>query len=149
MQLCRRSKGRPEDAAALNAAILPVDIAGVEWGVAIVDALADEFTHDYDNDDDGIIAVEDLPPPREHDNEIEVLDNNDDSNAETSDNDDDDDDSNAETSDDDESVDNEDEDEDDNDDNDGTDATGLRRSQRANRGRTKRYENYAVLLHAR
>ena len=60
--------GRPEDAAALNAGILPVDIAGVERA-PIIDAHADEIAHGYDNDDDdGIIAVGDLPPPqRAHD----------------------------------------------------------------------------------
>jgi hypothetical protein len=103
-----------------------------------------ERGEDYGNDDNGIIEVEDLPPPRAHNNEIAVSDN-DDSNAETSD----DDDSNAETSADNESVNDEDEDDDGDDDNDGAEATGLRRSRRTNKGRTKSYDNYALLLHAR
>ena len=48
--------GSPEDAAALNAGILECAV--------IIDAHADKIAHRYDNDDDdGIIAVRDLPPP--------------------------------------------------------------------------------------
>ena len=54
--------GRPEDKAAHNARLEPLGIAGVDRA-AIVDALDDEIARrDYDPDDDGIIAVADLPP---------------------------------------------------------------------------------------
>ncbi len=52
--------GRPEDAAALNAGIIPHALAGV-GRAAIIDAHADEIYAIDEDEDDGIIAVADLP----------------------------------------------------------------------------------------
>jgi hypothetical protein len=65
--------GRPKDAAALNAGILLLDVAGVERG-EIIDAHAAEFGNDR------AIVIEDLPPPPAR-NAAPVDNNN--SNAET------------------------------------------------------------------
>jgi hypothetical protein len=52
--------GRPKDEVALNVGLEPLNIAGVDQA-AIIDAHADKVTPNYDYDDDGIIAVGDLP----------------------------------------------------------------------------------------
>ncbi len=52
-------QGRAEDVAALNANIAPYAIAGVD-GLIIINADNDEIEV-YDNDNDGIIAVTDIP----------------------------------------------------------------------------------------
>ena len=140
--------GRLEDAAAHNAGLEPVAIAGVDRA-AIIDALDDELAPDDDGpDDDGIIAVANIPPLAPE--EALVVDDEDsstegkDTNVSYSDDSDDD-------------SDNEDSDDEDNDDRDAARkandaaaiATGLQRSGRGNKGRTERYANYTLLLHAR
>ena len=148
--------GRPEDAAALNADILPVDIAGV-GRAAIIDAHADEIAQGYDNDDDdGIIAVGDLPPPHRAAYNDAIRFDTDEHESDTDGSND-----NASTVASDEESDDDEGDSDDDDDNDDDDdhgddinaneaeAMGLRRSRRANKGRTQRYANYTLLLNAR
>jgi hypothetical protein len=140
--------GRLEDAAAHNAGLEPVAIVGVDRA-AIIDALDDELAPDDDGpDDDGIIAVANIPPLAPE--EALVVDDEDsstegeDTDVRDSDNSDDD-------------SDDEDSDDEDDDDRDAARkaydaaaiATGLRRSGRGNKGRTERYANYTLLLHAR
>ena len=148
--------GRLEDAAAHNAGLELFDIAGVNRA-AIIDTLEDELVPDDDGpDDDGIIAVADVPPaagaPAEAllvDNDDEPQDGGDAYDDVSTDNED---------TDNDEEEDNDDlDDDDDANGGDGTReandaaaiAAGLRRSGRANKGRTKRFANYTLLLHAR
>jgi hypothetical protein len=92
-------QGRAEDAAARNANLQPFNVAGVE-AVPIVHANADKLD-DYEvDDDDGIIAVGDIPqqPPRaplavnDTDNDDDTVgsgDDNDDSSDEDNEDDDD------------------------------------------------------------
>jgi hypothetical protein len=149
--------GRPEDAAALNAGIIPHALAGV-GRAAIVDAHADEIYAIDEDEDDGIIAVADLPAANRA-NAL-VIDDDDNAHAERDSSEDDDDTDSDSDSDNGSDTDDDDSDDDDDDDIDGDaddqsgssdddDPAGLRRSRRANRGRTQRYNNYALLLHAR
>ncbi len=125
---------------------------------AIVDALDNEIARrDYDPDDDGIIAVVDLPPAARAPTKALYIDNNDDVRDASEDEDKDDDDNNANDNDgnDDDDDDSDDDNNDDNkmDNREANDAAavaaGLRRSGRAHKGRTKRFANYTLLLHAR
>lgn len=112
---------------------------------AVIDAHADEIAHDELDEDDGIIAVADLPVAPlqdalfidDADNTVADASHDDEASDADSDADSDNDDSN---------------DDDDNDDNNDHGADGIagaRRSRRVNKGRTTRYDNYALLLHAR
>ncbi len=149
--------GRLEDAAAHNAGLEPVDIAGVDRA-AIIDALDDELAPDDNGpDDDGIIAVADVPPAAMAPAKALLIDV-DNKSQDGSDAYDD-----VSTNDEDTDNDKEEDDNDlgnDDDDVDGGDGTreaddaaaiaaGLRRSGRANKGRTERFANYTLLLHAR
>jgi len=123
--------GRPEDAAALNAGYVPPDLAGVERA-AVIDTHANEIAHDELDEDEGIIAIADLPvAPLQDALFIDDADasHDDDASDADSDADSDNDDSNNEDSED---------DNDNNDDNDhGADGmAGARRSRRVNKGRT-------------
>ncbi len=140
--------GRLEDAAAHNTWLEPIAIAGVDRA-AIIDALDDELAQDNEGpDEDSIIAVADIPPLAPE--EALVVDNEDSSNKDEDTNIEDSDNEDNDTNDEDSN------DEDDNDrdaareaDNAAAIAAGLRRSGRGNKGRTERYANYTLLLHAR
>ncbi len=119
---------------------------------AVIDAHDNEIDRNYINDDDnGIIAVADLPAPAARGPEEAIVLDDDDALAANDYNTDADADTDA--SDDSDDSDSEDDDSDDDDDtvadDDDADGTGLRRSRRANKGKTRRYANYALLLNAR
>jgi hypothetical protein len=108
------------------------------------------------DEDDGIIAVADLPVAPlqdalfidDADNTVADASHDDEASDADSDADSDNDDSNDEDSEDDDNDDND--DDNDNDNDHGADGiAGTRRSRRVNKGRTTRYDNYALLLHAR
>jgi hypothetical protein len=148
--------GRPEDAAAHNAGLEPLGIAGVDRA-AIVDALDDEIARrDYDPNDDGILAVADLPPAAGAPTDALYVDDDDLQDA-SEEEDEDDDDNNAkdndDNDDDDDDSDNDDNSDDEMDDREANNAAaiaaGLRCSRRANKGRTECFTNYTLLLHAR
>ena len=138
--------GRLEDAAAHNAGLKPVDIAGVDR-VALIDTFDDAPNDNEPDDDDdhGIIAIADLPPADPAPDDALVTDDDDDDNVHTD----------VEHSDNEEEEDND----DGGDNNDRTGkkeaddaaaiAAGLRRSGRKNKGRSGQYANYTLLLHAR
>ena len=140
----RNDRGRiraprpPRRCGALNAGYVPHDLAGVERA-AVIDAHANEIAHDELDEDDGIIAVADLPDAPLQD--ALFIDNADNTVADASHDDKaSDTDSNADSDnhDEDSEDDDDDDDDDNNDDNDhGADGiAGVRRSQRINKGRT-------------
>ena len=140
--------GRLEDAAAHNAGHEPIAIAGVDR-TAIIDALNDELAPgDDEPDDDGIIAVADIPPLTPE--EALVVDDDDSSNGGEN--------TDIDNSDNGGNYTNDEHSDDEDDENWGAQreaddaaatAAGLRRSGRGNKGRTDRYADYRLLLHAR
>ncbi len=134
-------QGRPKDAAACNANLRPFDVAGVA-AAPIIHANAGKF-FDYEIDnDDGIIAVGDIPQQPPH--VPLVVNDTDDNVALGSDDNDDDDDSS------DKDVDNElaaATDVPEGNEPDGN--QGVQRSRRRGKGITKKYANYSLLMAAR
>ena len=144
----RNDRGRiraprpPRRCGALNAGYVPHDLAGVERA-AVIDAHADEIAHDELDEDDGIIAVADLPEAPlqdalfidDADNTVADASHDDEASDADSDADSDNDDSNDKDSEDDDDDDDDDDIDDDND--HGADGiAGARRSRRINKGRT-------------
>jgi hypothetical protein len=134
-------QGHAEDAAARNANLRPFHVAGVA-AAPILHTNADEFVNYEIDNDNGIIAVGDVPqqPPPVP---LVVNDTDDDITAGSDDDDDDNDSS-------DEDIDNEpaaatDAPEGNNPDGD----QGVQRSQRRGKGITKKYANYSLLMAAR
>ncbi len=144
-------QGQAEDAAACNANLQPFHVAGVE-AAPIVHANADKLD-DYEiDDDDGIIAVVNIPQQPPHAPRV-VNDTDDDDDAVGSGDDDDD------SSDEDDEADDDSSDEDD--DNEPAEVTsgpegnqsdgdrGVQRSGRRGKGITKKYADYSLLMAAR
>jgi hypothetical protein len=152
-------QGRAEDAAAANAGLAPIDRRGLfNEAAAVVDAHAYEIDPEgpNDDDDDGIIAVADIPP---HDlaDDIPILDDDDVIDVDVGNSDADtvidiagsDSDAENDAHDDAADTDSDDDDDDAPNDDDVARAAGLRRSARATKGSTSRYDNYGLLMHAR
>jgi hypothetical protein len=139
-------QGRVEDAAAANAGLAPLDRQVLE-GAAVIDALPFEIVdaaNDDDDNDDGILAVRDIPPPLPIHQPIPVLD--DDVPGDVVD-------MIPHPADDPDDLGDPDDVYDDADPaNDTADpppiVEGLRRSTRVNRGQTTRYDHYGLLMHA-
>jgi hypothetical protein len=136
-------QGQAEDAAACNANIQPFDVAGVV-AAPIVHANVDELD-DYEiDDDDGIIAVGDIPQQPPHAPLVVNDTDNDDDAAGSGDDDDDDDDVVDVGEDEDDSSDEDDDEElvaatDAQEGNDSDGDQGVRRSQRRGKGTSKKY----------
>jgi hypothetical protein len=154
-------QGQAEDAAARNANLQPFDVAGVV-AAPTVHANADELD-DYEiDDDDGIIAVEDIPQQPPHAPLMLVNDTDDDDEAAGNGNDDDNDEATGNGDDDDDVDVDEDDDYDNSSDEDDdvepaaeTDAhegnesdgdQGVRRSRRRGKGTSKKYADYTLLM---
>ena len=148
-------QGQAEDAAARNANLQPFNVAGMV-AVPIVQANADELDNYKIDDDDGIIAVGDIPQQPPH-TPLVVNDTDDDNNTAGSGNDDDDDDDKDVDGDKDDDNLSEQDDEDDEPEAatnalDGSESDSdqvVQRSRRRGKGTSKKYADYSLLMAAR
>jgi hypothetical protein len=140
--------GRAEDEAARNANHEPFGVVGVEpVAGAIIQADGEINSDSNEDDDNGIIAINNAPLPAQVTQDPLVLSDssddepNDDNSDDNSDDDDDDDPSFADAvAEQDDSGDDEDKEQED---------QGVRRSRRKNKGINRQYDNYTLMMHGR